>query len=156
MISRANVRLFLEKCEDKLTKLRKEEEKRQLTFKYPEKGRCLQIKTELNYDVHYEWWIDKDNFIRVALHFEKQNAPALNKERYLQCVPCTKNLQEDELDKGELSYEDLFGNNNNWRHITIRKPLSSATEVTECDVDWAVKMMQLMLKTFDDAVKGLK
>jgi hypothetical protein len=65
-------------------------------------------------------------------------------------------LQEDELDKGELSYEDLFGNNNNWRHITIRKPLSSATEVTECDVDWAVKMMQLMLKTFDDAVKGLK
>ena len=153
-MTRVNVRLFNEKCEFKLTELRRKERKNQLTFNYPLKApRCLQIRTPLVDQVHYEWWIDRNNNIRVALHLEKQADPDLNRERYEQCRPLVVTITSN-LIKGGYIDHGTFGEARNWHHITISKKLTS-DEVKDCEVDWAVDMMQLMLNTFDAAVQEL-
>ena len=137
------VRKFCNECKRKLS------EKGDVTFRAQTDGdKYLLIRTEHGYAVHYEWWIDRNNLIKVCLHFEVKNNPKLNKEYYDTCM-AKIGYPPNDLIQGIQIQHGIRGKAKNWRHITIQRPLS-ADVVSDTDVAWAVKMMQLLRKTFGD------
>jgi hypothetical protein len=114
-------------------------------------NRYLQIPTERGYAVHYELWINKDNNIKVCLHFESKNNEKLNKGRYEICSKHLSALTKPAIKGGTLD-QGPHGKSKIWCQITIKKPL---TDSFAEDVKWTVDMLHLMKKTFDETVNKL-